>query len=154
MEDLVWSCKPFYKLSHDELYAILKLRSEVFIVEQECPYQDPDDNDQAALHVLGERDGKLFAYSRLLPPGVKYDASSIGRVITSQEIRRDGFGKLLMEKSIAYCGAHWPNQGITISAQQYLESFYHGLNFQTESDAYLEDDIPHIRMHLPPPTSN
>ena len=149
MEELTWRCKAFYDLTQDELYAILKLRSEVFIVEQECAYLDPDGDDQAAWHVLGEAEGNLLAYTRLLPPGLKYDCCSIGRVVTSSKIRRDGIGRILMERSIAYCRQQWPDQGVTISAQQYLEHFYQSLHFVTESDAYLEDGIPHVRMHLP-----
>jgi ElaA protein len=150
MSQLHWECRQFSELSLDQLYALLQLRAEVFVLEQQCPYQDPDGNDQEALHVLGLADGQLLAYTRLLPPGIRYDSCSIGRVVTSKAIRGDGTGQQLMEKSIEYCYKNWGQTPITISAQQYLEKFYNGLGFETESEPYQEDGIPHIQMRLPP----
>ncbi len=151
MSTLQWRCLNFSQLTLDQLYALLRLRAEVFVVEQDCPYQDLDGNDQLGLHVLGLKGDILVAYTRLLPPGLKYDGCSIGRVVTSPQLRRDGLGKQLMQFSIDSCQQHWPEQEITISAQQYLENFYQGFGFLTESDPYQEDGIPHIRMRLPAP---
>ena len=149
MKHLNWNCKKFSELGTTELYSILRLRSEVFIVEQKCVYQDLDDSDQPALHVMAFLDDELVAYARALPPGIKYESSSIGRVVTSSKIRRDGYGKVLVEKVIASCRENWPQHDITISAQHYLESFYKSFGFITESEPYLEDDIPHVLMRLP-----
>lgn len=148
MGSMQWNCRSFEELSVEMLYALLRLRAEVFVVEQECPYLDLDDNDQAALHVLGYLDEKLVAYTRLLPPGIRYESCSIGRVVTSKLIRQQGLGRVLMQKSVAFCKEKWPDHDITISAQQYLENFYTGLGFKTESRPYLEDNIPHVRMRL------
>ena len=111
--------------------------------------QDLDDSDQAALHVLGYLDDKLVAYARLLPPGVRYESCSIGRVVTSTDVRKHGHGRELMRNALAGCRERWPQHDITISAQHYLENFYTGLGFKTESEPYLEDNIPHVRMRLP-----
>ena len=119
-------------------------------MEQECAYQDMDGCDQQALHVTATRDTELLCYARLLPPGVKYQTLSVGRVITQQSIRSAGFGKLLMDKALEYCQHHWPDQAVTISAQQHLETFYCELGFVTESEPYLEDGIPHIQMRRLP----
>lgn len=153
--EIDWTCRRFDELSTDDLYQILQLRAEVFVVEQDCVYQDVDGFDQGALHVLGRLTGDkgapLVSYTRLLPPGVKYEgASSIGRVVTRETARGGGNGKALMQNSIAFCQQHWPDSAIVISAQQYLEKFYRSLGFVTETEAYSEDGIPHIRMRLKP----
>lgn len=142
-----WLCSEFESLSTAELYDILRLRAEVFVVEQECPYQDLDNKDQLAFHLLGRNESSLCCYARLLPPGVNYPEASIGRVVTSSSARRGGFGRLLLKESIRQCQILWPGKGITISAQQYLERFYQEFEFTTESEPYSEDGIPHIRMH-------
>ena len=146
MQDIEWSCLEFQQLSAAGLYSILQLRSEVFVLEQNCAYQDMDDYDQPAWHVIGRLDEKLVCYARLLPPGLKYDSASIGRVVTKQAIRRGGYGKALMQQSLSYCGEYWPDASITVSAQQYLEEFYQTLGFETVSEPYLEDGIPHLEM--------
>ncbi|MEX0963578.1 MAG: GNAT family N-acetyltransferase [Pseudohongiellaceae bacterium] len=152
--ELEWLCRRFDELNVEDLYRIVQLRAEVFIVEQDCVYQDVDGFDQQALHVMGlQPDGDelpLACYARLLAPGVKYDGASIGRVVTRDSARGAGSGKALMVNSIAYCRQHWPDKAITISAQQYLEKFYNELGFLTQSEAYSEDGIPHIRMQLNP----
>ena len=148
MQDLQWNCYPFEQLSPDLLYAVLQLRSEVFVVEQNCAYQDMDDYDQAALHLTGQLENCLVCYTRLLPPCVKYDGIAIGRVITKLSVRGDGYGKRLMQESIRYCHQHWPTASITLSAQHYLEKFYSDLGFNTVSEIYMEDGIPHIEMLL------
>lgn len=147
---LTYSVKPFAKLSLTELYRILQLRQQVFVVEQDCPYLDADDKDQASIHVLGT-DGKgvLHSYTRLVPLGLSYQSYvSIGRVVTSIASRRQGTGIELMQKSIAACRNTWPGMPIKISAQQYLIDFYQKFGFVPIGEGYLEDDIPHIAMVL------
>ncbi len=146
--EITYSCIPFKDLANEDLYSILQLRSEVFVVEQQCIYLDADGYDQQALHVCGRQDGKLLWYTRLLPPGCKYEGASIGRVVTNPAVRRTGIGRPLMEQSIAYCREHWPSSDITISAQHYLESFSQGLGFTTRTEPYMEDEIPHVEMTL------
>lgn len=152
--EIVWSCRRFDELDTVALYEILQLRAEVFIVEQDCVYQDVDGFDRDALHVMGQLEGEdgsvLVCYTRLLPPGAKYDGASIGRVATKQIIRGTGIGKVLLANSLDYCRQHWPGRAITISAQQYLEKFYRDFGFETESNPYDEDGIPHVRMQLKP----
>ena len=142
----------FYTASFSEipsgiLYRILALRSDVFVVEQNCAYQDLDGKDEQSIWVWAEDvSGKIHATARLLPAGVSYDEISIGRVCTSIESRGTGLGKLLMEESLKQCKAHWGNKPITISAQQYLLKFYNEFKFIEEGEMYLEDDIPHLKM--------
>jgi len=148
MQDLKWSCLNFEQLSPALLYSILQLRAEVFVVEQKCVYQDPDGYDQQALHVIGRLNEDLVCYTRILPPGLKYQGPAIGRVVTSHAIRGSGYGAPLVQKSIGYCRQHWPDAAVHVSAQQYLEKFYIKLGFATVSEMYLEDEIPHIEMVL------
>jgi ElaA protein len=143
---ITFTTKAFSDLSTQELYEILRLRSEVFVVEQNCPYLDMDDKDQACLHVLGIDEGQLAAYARLVPAGISYDSPAIGRVVTAAAFRKHGYGKALMTHCINETLNHFKTDTITISAQQYLEKFYTTLGFVTKSDMYLEDDIPHIKM--------
>jgi len=149
-----WSFLRFDDLSSEDLYQILQLRAEIFIVEQNCVYQDVDGFDQLGVHVMGRlsvgKGTRLVCYARLLLPGAKYEGASIGRVVTKKSVRGGGFGKALMLKSLRYCKEHWPDKAITISAQQYLQKFYTGFGFETESESYDEDGIPHIRMQLNP----
>lgn len=151
---IVWSCMRFDELTTEDLYRILQLRAEIFIVEQDCVYQDVDGFDQAALHVMGylpaSGEPQLICYSRLIPPGLKYEGASIGRVATKKSERGGGNGKTLMVNSLAFCKDYWPDTAITISAQQYLQQFYTLLGFETLSEPYDEDGIPHIRMQLNP----
>lgn len=141
-----WILKPFQDLTVFQLYALLRLRSEVFIVEQNCVYQDLDNKDEAAFHLMGFENNELLAYTRLLPPGISYPYASIGRVVTSPKNRRKGTGKFLMEKSITETIRLFGNQPIKISAQLYLKKFYTSLGFVQASDTYLEDGIEHIEM--------
>lgn len=138
----------FQDLSNDQLYEILKLRQEVFIVEQNCPYLDTDDKDQKSLHVLGiGNKGILHAYTRLVPPDISYPGySSIGRVITSEAMRGKKQGVPLMKFSIKTLLEHWPNLDIKISAQVYITKFYNSVGFKEIGEEYLEDNIPHIAM--------
>lgn len=139
--------KTFNELTSAELYLILRLRSEVFVVEQECIYQDIDNFDQDALHVCAYVGNELQAYARIIKPEVKYTgATSIGRVLTNPNNRSRGLGKEILTAAIKYCNETWPSLPITISAQQYLEKFYSDVGFNKMSEPYLEDDIPHIEM--------
>jgi ElaA protein len=141
-----WKIKPFQALSLSELYSILQLRSEVFVVEQNCVYQDIDGKDEKALHVLGEFDGKIVAYARLFKPNDYFEKSSIGRVIVDQDFRDKKLGRFLMREAIEAIRNHFGETQITISAQLYLKIFYESLGFIQTSEMYLEDDIPHIEM--------
>ena len=147
---LSYFCHQFEELSLDQLYTILQLRQEVFIVEQDCPYLDADGKDQGSYHVLGiDQKNRLQAYTRLVPPGISYDRYvSIGRVVTSSEIRGKGQGIPLMNYSTQQCRNLWPNHQIKISAQVYIVKFYESLGFEVVGEEYLEDDIPHIAMVL------
>jgi len=151
---IIWSCLRFDELSTEDLYQILQLRAEIFIVEQDCAYQDVDNFDQAGLHVMGQLsnddEAQLISYSRLLSPGAKYEGASIGRVITKKSARYGGVGKALILNSLALCKEHWPGKVITISAQLYLQTFYMELGFETDSEPYDEDGIPHILMQFNP----
>jgi len=146
MHSISWSCKPFEALTPAELYAIIKLRNAVFVVEQHCVFQDADDKDQYCHHLAGVAGDELAAYARIVPAGISYPYVSIGRVITSPACRRAGFGKALMERAIAECFRLYGEQPIKIGAQQYLKEFYQGFGFEQASSMYLEDGIPHIEM--------
>ena len=129
------------------MYRILALRADVFVVEQTCAYQDVDGKDEHSFWVWAEDEsGTVHATARLLPAGISYKESSIGRVCTSMASRRTGLGKLLMEECLNQCEQIWGKQNITISAQQYLLKFYNELGFVEEGEMYLEDDIPHLKM--------
>jgi ElaA protein len=154
-----WSCKKFEDLTPHELYAILQLRNEVFVVEQNCVYQDADNKDQSSRHFMGwmqekDKPAKLVAYTRLVPPGQAYPLPSIGRVVTSPAIRKTGVGKELMRKSIAQVYEFYGNTSIQIGAQLYLKKFYESLGFAQSSNPYFEDGIEHIEMILHPANSN
>jgi ElaA protein len=141
-----WRLKRFDELTTAELYAILQIRSEVFIVEQNCVYLDPDGKDQSAWHLIGIEEGKLTAYTRILAPGVVYADPAIGRVVTSPSKRRSGLGRELMKRSIEHCKNLFGNTSITLSAQVYLKNFYESLGFRVNGDEYLDDGILHIKM--------
>jgi len=139
--------KPFNGLSVAELYQVLQLRSEVFVVEQNCIYQDIDGKDRKALHLLGEFEGDIVAYARLFAPGYYFDKASIGRVVINANYRDRKWGHNLMQAAIAGIKEHYGQDAITISAQLYLKKFYEGHGFIQEGEEYLEDDISHIRMN-------
>lgn len=138
--------KKFDELSTIELYQILRLRSEVFVVEQDCVYQDIDNKDQKALHVLGLKNGELVAYTRMFKPGDYFENASIGRVVVAQEQRKYGYGKQIMQVSMAALAQRFPKTTLEISAQKYLLKFYTELGFTAVGEEYLEDGIPHVRM--------
>lgn len=144
---ITWRCKYFTELTNEELYQILQLRSEVFVVEQNCCYQDLDNKDLKAYHFCGWKDSRLVAYTRLLAPAISYpDAASIGRVLTSASVRRQNVGKELMRRSIEETYRLFGNARIKISAQFYLKRFYESFSFIQKGGIYLEDDIEHILM--------
>jgi len=143
----MWTLKKFDELSPHELYAIMQLRNEVFVVEQNCIFQDADDKDQGSYHYTGWMNEKLVAYSRILPAGVGYiDQVSIGRVVNSSPFRNNGIGKELMLRSILEIKKLFGIIPIKIGAQLYLKKFYTEFGFQQTSDIYFEDGIEHIEM--------
>jgi ElaA protein len=146
--DIQWTLKQFSSLTIDELYAIFQLRIDVFVVEQNCPFQDADYKDQYGWHLMGYCDDKLGAYTRLLPSGVSFEEASIGRVVTARFARNSGFGKKLVMESINMLYKLFGRQPIKIGAQLYLKKFYESCGFQQSSDIYLEDGIEHIEMLL------
>lgn len=141
-----WQIKAFDDLSVHELYDILRLRSAIFVVEQNCVYLDLDGKDKVALHLMGVYDGKIVAHSRLFAAGISFDAASIGRVTVDPEFRDRKWGHDLMRESIAGIAHYFGESTITIGAQLYLQKFYESHGFVQTSEMYLEDDIPHIEM--------
>lgn len=144
--DLKWKIRRFEALSVAELYDLLQLRSEVFVVEQNCVYQDIDGKDEKALHLIGEDNGQTVAYARLFKPKDYFDESSIGRVVVKPTYRDKKLGHILMREAIDAIKAEFNETKITISAQLYLKKFYESHGFIQTSEMYLEDDIPHIEM--------
>jgi ElaA protein len=138
--------KSFNDLSKLELYKILKLRAEVFIVEQNCVYQDIDDKDQKAFHVILLKDKCIIGYTRIFGPGDYFNEASIGRVVISEKERHNNYGSDLMKASIDVIYNQLHEKSIKISAQCYLENFYKALGFVSIGESYLEDGIPHIAM--------
>ncbi len=146
---MTFFCRPFSQLSLDQLYAIMVIRQEIFVVEQDCPYLDADGKDQESWHLMGFDEGKLAAYTRLVPQGLSYpEYVSIGRVVVAMDSRGKGYGKILMEESIRRCRDVFGEQAIKISAQSHLEAFYRSLGFEPTGAEYLEDGIPHMAMTL------
>jgi len=143
--------KNFEELTTTELLNIYVLRSSVFVVEQQCAYQDPDDKDLVAKHIMMLDGDVLIAYARLIPPNVSYDAASIGRVVVDKSQRNKGYGQTLMKYSINKTLEMYKDQDIVISAQAYLIEFYNHLGFIVEGESYLEDNIPHIKMRYRKP---
>lgn len=145
-----WKLKTFNELTPHELYEILKLRSEVFVVEQNCVFLDMDDKDQKSWHLMGLIGEELASYVRIVPPGVAYEGMpSIGRVVSSGKYRRTGAGRAVMQESIKICNNFFPGLPIKIGAQYYLKNFYGSLGFNQVSEIYMEDDIEHIHMIRP-----
>ncbi len=141
-----WFLKDWSELSKDELYEILALRIEVFVIEQNCPYQDVDGKDKKSRHLFAmDETGKCITFLRLVKPGVSYKEWSIGRVVTSSSMRRTGLGKELMKKAMLFF-AELENPSVRISAQSHLQKFYEDFGFKKVSEEYMEDDIPHIEM--------
>jgi len=145
-----WTWKKFDDFSSADLYALLAARIEVFVVEQECPYQELDGRDRDAYHLCGTGQNGLAAYLRLLPPGSHHPEPAIGRVMSVAGSRGYGLGRELLVRGIRGCREYFPGQTLRVSAQAHLESFYESLGFVTCSAAYDEDGIPHIDMLLAP----
>lgn len=156
-KDVVWQCKAWSELDRETTYALLRLRAEVFVVEQDCPYQDLDNKDCEGVHLWAERaalpageGGAVLALTRLLPVGTSYpEEVSIGRVVTSSEVRGTGVGRELMRQSLLALDRIWPGEPIRLSAQSYLEQFYSDFGFKAQGEQYLEDGIPHVAMIRP-----
>lgn len=146
MTMIQWELKKFDELSVHELYQLLRLRSEVFVVEQNCVFLDMDNKDQQCWHLLGWKGNLLAASTRLVPAGLSYEEMSIGRVVSSPLARGEGLGRELMIQSIAACNKLYGYHPIRIGAQLYLEKFYSSLGFRTDGDVYLEDGIEHVEM--------
>jgi ElaA protein len=140
------SIKTFDELTTRELYELLQLRSEVFVVEQDCVYQDIDAKDQKALHVLGKKKGNIVGYTRCFPPGIYFKEAAIGRVVVAKEARNYGYGHDLMDASKEAIKNRFETEKIKLSAQTYLISFYKSHGFEPVGAEYLEDGIPHIAM--------
>ncbi|MCZ4318250.1 GNAT family N-acetyltransferase [Aequorivita viscosa] len=138
--------KNFEELSRKELYEILQLRSEIFVVEQDCVYQDIDGKDQRALHVMGWKDGILVAYARCFKAGDYFDEAAIGRILVRENYRKLGYGHQITKASIEAIKEKYKADTIKISAQIYLVIFYQSHGFKTIGDRYMEDGIPHIAM--------
>jgi ElaA protein len=144
--NFIHKVKSFQELNVNELYEMLRLRSEVFVVEQNCIFLDQDNKDQQCYHLLLFTEGKLAAYCRLVPPGLSYKEMSIGRVITSPAVRGSGLGKKVMQLAIESCQELFGQKDIRIGAQTYALSFYASLGFVAEGDVYDEDGIEHVEM--------
>ena len=141
-----WVIKKFNELSSDELYEILKLRSEVFVVEQECIYDDCDGKDKESYHLFAEQNGEILVYLRILGKGVSYSEISIGRFLANKKYRGRGFAKQMMLRAIEFIEHYLNEKEIRISAQVYLLDFYASFGFVKVSEVYLEDEIPHMEM--------
>lgn len=144
--ELRWRCLPFDGLSAHDLYRALRLRTQVFVVEQRCVFQDMDGADPACLHLLGEQADELHAYARLVPAGLKFAEASIGRVVNDPGARGQGLGHQLMQAAIAHLQMHWGPQPIRIGAQAHLQAFYRRHGFETDGPEYDEDGIAHVEM--------
>ena len=141
-----WSIKPFTELEKEELYEILKLRVDVFVVEQECPYPELDGKDERAYHLIGREGEQIIAYSRLFLPGDYFEEAAIGRVIVKEDYRNKDIGTEMLKRSIKFLREEKDVKNIKLSAQNHLRSFYGKHGFKPVSEVYLEDGIPHIDM--------
>lgn len=141
-----WITKTFNELTNEELYAILKIRVDIFVVEQECPYPELDNFDQQAIHYFLKINGEIAANVRILPSGCKYEDVSIGRVLVAEKFRDRGYAGQMMQRAIDYIVNEWKETRIKLQGQEYLKNFYSNLGFKRVSDIYLEDDIPHVDM--------
>lgn len=145
-----WQWTPFPQLSVEALYALLRLRQEVFIIEQQCLYPDADGDDAMCHHLLGwGEDGGLDAYLRVYPPGTLRDEIVIGRVVTAPRVRRQGLGRVLMREGMARAFSEWGVRAVYLGGQRYLQGFYEGLGFAVSGPGYVEDGIPHFPMMRP-----
>lgn len=143
-----WQCLTIAQLSSQQLLDIMVLRSQIFVVEQNCVYQDPDQYDAhpETRHLFATVDGKVAAYLRVLAPGTTYPSASLGRVVVGADYRGDGLAKRLLARGLEELYALWPTVDVEIGAQTYLQKFYASFGFEQEGDGYLEDGIPHLHM--------
>lgn len=146
MSNIIWKIKTFDEFTVPELYAVLKARIDVFVIEQNCPYPDLDNYDQKAVHIWAEENGNVLAYCRIFDKGIKYDETSIGRVLTTELARGKSLGKLLIKYAVETIENRFRTSEIRISAQDYLLKFYGDFGFEDTGKKYLEDDIPHTEM--------
>lgn len=147
-----WQCIPFSQMTTEQLYELIKLRIDVFVVEQNCPYPELDNKDKfnGVHHLCGYQDEELVACARLLPAGISYPSVSVGRVAIKTSARGEGLGHQLLQTALKHCQALWPQSAIEIGAQAYLREFYEHYGFITTSEPYIEDGIPHIDMKRTP----
>ena len=138
--------KKFNELSIEEMYEILKLRVNIFVVEQKCPYEELDGKDDKCIHLFYKENDEIAAYLRIIPKGLSFDSVSIGRVCVKQEYRKQKLGRKIMEEAINYTENTLKEYKITVGAQEYLKDFYASFDFEKTSETYLEDDIPHLDM--------
>lgn len=148
MNQVTWTYQYFDELTVPVLYSLMKLRSEVFVLEQNCVYLDADGKDLLAHHLCGWFNGSLVAYARILPPGIAFREASIGRVCTATSYRKNGAGRQLMLRAIQHTFNQYDCASIRIGAQLYLHQFYASLGFHRTGEGYLEDGIPHVEMLL------
>jgi len=149
MNNLQWETKTFHQLSTDQLFDFLKLRVDVFVVEQQCAYRELDDHDRhvETRHLSGHNEsGQLIAYARLLPPGLRFPEVNLGRFVVKADFRKQGVGHQLLQAALKEISGCWPRTTIKISAQDYLQAFYAQYGFLPVSEVYLEDGIPHVEM--------
>ena len=146
MNSMHWHTKAFEELTLDELYDIMQLRTNIFVVEQNCPYPELDGKDKNCLHVFATQGGKVVAYARIVPPGLSYKEISIGRVVVHADHRKDGLGRVLIDLTLEKIEEEFGAQPIQIGAQTYLKKFYGSFGFEPVSEEYLEDGIPHVDM--------
>lgn len=149
-----WTTLAFSELNTALLYAVLRLRQDVFVVEQHCSYRDIDDLDQQAMHMLCTRGSELLAYQRCLPPGLCYAQSALGRIVVSPAMRGQQLGRELTRRGIEYNLARWPGCDILINAQSHLQAFYASVGFIGEGEDYLEDGILHRQMRYRAPAAS
>ncbi|HWB62394.1 MAG TPA: GNAT family N-acetyltransferase [Chitinophagales bacterium] len=143
---LEWHTKTFTQLTPDEFYRVMRLRQEVFVVEQKCPFVDADGKDQKSLHLMGYKDAELAAYGRIVAPGVSYPEVSLGRISTPLQYRRFGYGRQLMQQLLNKTTSVYGPVAIRIEAQLYLKKFYEDFGFVPQSEPYILDDILHVEM--------
>jgi len=147
MEKITWATKAFKDLTIDEYFEILHLRIEIFVVEQDCPYQEVDEKDRQSFHLFGRAEnGQVIAVTRILPQGISYDEVSIGRVALKKEYRGKGIADDMMQESFKFIEGKFGKQAIRISAQEYLLNYYSKHGFKQVGEGYLEDNIPHVEM--------
>jgi ElaA protein len=138
--------KEFEDLTTAQLYKIIKARIDIFVVEQNCPYEECDNKDYDSIHIFSEENNKIIAYLRIIPAGISYQEPSIGRVLVNKEYRRQGIAKKIMYLALEYINNNFETNYIRISAQKYLLNFYENIGFKKVSEEYLEDGIPHYEM--------